>query len=259
MKETVPTEKKEYASMAKKAFLQHIQERAEKYKFLKKICFLYCGILFLIFALCSLKVLFPKIIAPLLTNNMGNISLACFIAIQISFELDEEKTVRRTLLYCKAFFYIFNLCILANSKVPTPVTFSICLFSSAQIAYMYRSLSLEQAKLKTATEVAEKEGKKRPADETYVSVIIIAINAIALALGLARGLKAIELDNDIVLSFVLGTLVMYYVHTIIKAKTAQLIDDPAEIRDASVLELAFKIIQPLGRSLLGHHKKFKFS
>ena len=244
-----------YVKLAEQAIASKVKDLQLKYETIKKICLIYCFIILLILAVAFFRLLYWDIAKKILRPDMGNIALACFVAIQISFELDEEKSRKLLLLRLKAFFYVVNVCILINTKVGLPLTICSCVFAILQLIYMFHSLSQEQAKLRYCLP----KTPQAKFDQTKLSLGILAINFVALSVGIVSACTSYQIHTDVVLSIILGALVMYYVHTIIKAKTQQLLSNPDKLREKSIMYLAFKIVKPLGNTLLGHMKKFKFS
>ncbi len=244
---------------AKKALTGHIQDLEERCRMLKQICLIYCVILFFILALAGLKTFYPAVVAPLLSQNMGIISIACFVSIQISFELGTGSTKQRPLLvWLKAFFYILDLSIIINSKAPVMLTVIGCFFAGLQLLFMYITLSKEQSRVR-AGKTKSAENLSVALSRTQISLLIIAVNFVALTAGIAMGIARLGIDSDAILMIILGALVVYYVQMLIKTKTEDLLDKNRSLQNVSVVELAFKVLKPVGAALFRDIKKFKFA
>ena len=203
-----------FVGLATRMIAGHVRNMHERYRILKQICLVYYAIIGLILLLALLKLFLPSFVAPLLSEEMGIISLACFLAIQISFELDEDATKRPYLLKAKAAFYILDLCILVNAKVPELLTIGCCVFSGVQLFVMFMALSKEQRRVKKQEDATTTP--QVTMSQTTISALIILINFAALVLGGAKGFWWWGIDADVILATILGSLVMYYVQTLIK-------------------------------------------
>lgn len=260
MNETEKAKEKEAALLkfAKKALVGHVQDMAQRCQILKQICLIYYVILAFIMGFALLKVFYPDLAAPILSREMGVIALACFVAIQISFELDDDTTNRPALARLKALFYILDLSIMINAKAPVVLTMISCVFSAIQLFFMYVTLSKEQARVKT-DKSAEPKKITVAMSQTQISILIIAVNFLAISAGIATGIANLGIDSDAVLMIILGSLVMYYVQTLIKTKTGELLNKKEALEDLSVVELAFKVLKPVGAALFKDLRKFKFA
>lgn len=238
-----------------------IADAQEKYQILEKVILVYYAILSLILTVAFLKVFDVQFIKPLITDKMGIIALACFVAIQITFELEDNGPKRPIIVNLKAFFYIFDICILVNAKVSASITICVCIFSGIQLFFMFRALCNEEAKLKLMKDNAQitEPEFSLALSSAQISIVIICINAFAILIGVAKGTFNIQIDTDLILSGILGALVMYYIHALMKSKTASLLRKKEKLQELSVLELSFKVLRPVGQAIFKDMKKFKFS